>query len=490
MTAATIIACSASVPSSALACNETQRLCVEYALDLDDDWDPASEIGSVIPARGARVTVFRPPPEPPLGFYLDEDGCADFPTQFAAGHKVVVHPSALLGSGQNFIVTSHDWQLDPNQSTDFDSITSLIDEDLDPSPRGFCNVGPADDADTIICTTGPSEISNLMAIATYTIHSWESLPGSFLDGEHRLRLVRMVNAPHFAFRTQHDGMTVAIGAEVARRKFIVAHEIGHWLQGRAQIEVVGNEGPTGREIPVNYHYPRLDHVDEYGNSLQGSHPEPPCQFAIEVDSIAMLGPDFAPLFEAHGLRSAEYSNAAMVEGFAHFAASAAFNSINNPSGAFLYYKTPDLDVVPAYGDPYYGVLGSGFVDLPGTTSPVTSTAGRTAWLENSCGEDWEILYFDEEQTVPAAVSSEIDWLRFFWEFLTLDDTPQPTFWDVVYLLAFTRANHSWVGDPSNDSRVWEYLVETLDDGNSGLGTYKARFVSLNGNHSVWYEPSQ
>lgn len=477
-----------SMPAPAAACNETQRLCVTYQTDLADDQE--GQLGQFVLARGARVTVIRPPPEPPLGFYLDEEGCGEFPTQYAAGHTILVYPSAVLGGTKNIRVSSFDWDVVLDEESE---IPDLGLGDITATVPDTFEVGPiADGSDIMLDVLSSSETANLMAVATHAVHALDSMTGTVLNGEHELTLVRLVNVPGFAFYNSFFNR-LAVGEGADRYKFIVGHEIGHWLQMQAQIE----EGSSGFGN-VDYFYPweveGEEHRDNTGNILaEIGHPYPACQFAVEYDA-----PEDFPVGRAeqirlrlqfHGIRSAEYSSAAMVEGFAHFVASAAFNPITNESGTFRYYKDIDLVTVPAYQDLEDA---GGLVALPGTDDPMADPGDRAGWLKLNCEPDWDVLYFDAAEQIPSAVSSEIDWLRLYWEFLTSQDTeldPQPGFWDVVRLVAYTQKEYPWDVVPVNPG-VWENLVQTLGDNASGLTDYANRFDALNDKYQVWHDPTE
>jgi hypothetical protein len=98
------------------------------------------------------------------------------------------------------------------------------------------------------------------------------------------------------------------------------------------------------------------------------------------------------------------------------------------------------------------------------------------------------------------INSEIDWLRFFWAFLTSEvDTPKPEFWETPKMIAHAlkydedpwSTNLCVSGEFVGEIRVWEPLVNTLafDPGNADLDVYLDRFENLNNTHKVWREPN-
>lgn len=481
------------VPKYAAACDE-KKICVKYT--TNEFQDNGSELGSVplgtpvtdpdtevtqwlVDATGVRVTIIRPPPEPPLGMHLDEDGCVEFPTQFSAGHQVVVHPDALVGIGQDVRVTVHDWNGESSSFETFD----VSDDNLLPKAGDSCEIPPIADGMEVQCSPPEYDWWAIMAVATHFVNKFDSLPGSPLSGED-LDFAFMYGAPGFGFY-RSDLRNLALGVGTARHRFLVAHEMGHWIHSRLQ---VAEEGPP--DLGVQYSYPAACHHEPTG-------PSPACEFAVVYEQPDLTDLDQAFLkgeLESHGIRSSEYSNGAMVEGFAHFAAAAAFNDISEENGEFTYYKDIDSDAVPAYED--FVTIEGYRVELP---DGVSGLGGTTAWVESQCTEDWNTEFGDEMALHPTAVSSEIDWLRFFWEFLTLQDAPQPEFWEVPLVIAHALKydENPWSGtvctngDFTGEMRVWEPLINTLtsDPGNAGLDAYLERFEGLNDTHKVFHDPS-
>jgi hypothetical protein len=479
----------AGVARTAQACDQTQHLCVAYQVDLDDDdpetgWGGSISLGPKAPARGVRITIIRPPPEPPLGLYLDDEGCVDFPTQFAAGHKVLVHPSAILGPSKNIRISMFDWTMVPGVNDNGLPFFSIAENNVEPTASDVCLVGPVADGADIHCDVPTSDVVNLMAIATHTIHRLTSLAGNVLTDADELRIVRVPSVPDYGHYDPLNRWLVT-GAGLDRRKYIFAHEIGHWLQSRAQV-AAGTEAAWN----VNYGYPT--------SNEDVTAPEPSCQFAVDYEA-PLLNPNVEASLNAglelHGIRSAEYGNAAMTEGFAHLVAAVAFNDITSESGEFVYYKDIDVGSVPAYADLDDG---DGLVALPGTSSAQTP-GGWNGWVKNSCVDDWNVLYLDLAEQNRVEISTEIDWLRYFWAFVTSQDValaPQPGFWDLVRLIAHTREHNAWgtVTNPvpaNREGRVWENLVQTLTDDPEGVGLddFLDRFETLNDTHWVWHDPT-
>jgi hypothetical protein len=361
----------------------------------------------------------------------------------------------------------------------------IRDENLQPRPGDVCELPPFVAGAEARCTPPEYDWWAMMAVATHFVNKLDALPGSPLSGE-ELDFVILYNAPGYGFY-RSDLRKLALGPGASRHRFLVGHEMGHWIQSRTQVD---EGGPSG--LRPLYTYPAVCHESPAG-------PDPACQFAVVYDQPS-LDSDWADYLkgriELHGIRSSEYSSAAMVEGFAHFASSAAFNDIEEESGEFVYYKDIDVQAVTAYES---FVENDGYrVDLPGSA---TGLGGTVGWVDAQCENDWSTLFGDDAEQFPTAVSSEIDWLRFFWAFLTSQDpgiAPKPGFWQVPQLIshALIYDENPWGAaicplDAFGEARVWEPIVNTLgtDPGNAGLDAFHDRFVELNNTHEVWNDPN-
>jgi hypothetical protein len=117
---------------------------------------------------------------------------------------------------------------------------------------------------------------------------------------------------------------------------------------------------------------------------------------------------------------------------------------STPEAVFRYYKEINTD--PNGDGASYGCFvdpdcDNYRVSLLGTND----LGGEPAWVENMCVEDWE-----EYQTAPpmphaVEISSEIDWMRFWWQFVFHDlpmvpTTPKPGLEDLFYLFDVYVAN--------------------------------------------------
>lgn len=330
---------------------------------------------SSYPARGARVTVIRPYPEPAVGFFLDDEGCGSFDSQFPTGHKVLLHTETVLGlgtSGQIHIKTF------PSEIAMVSNMDTFCEFDIADLPEGW-------EVDADCPETGPHLVT-LIATATEVIDRLHSLDGSLLAGEHTLKIwldptIQNASAPLGQVRLGTAGQEQ--DASALGKKFILGHEIGHWIQ----------EEVTGGYWSVHYGYgpvvpdpddePLDPHPDTFGDPRDLA-----CRFAVEY--VAPETEETPDQLESHpnrhGIRSAEFASGAMPEGFGHFVAAVAFNSdlSEDADGFFRYYKDAhhDLTAYDEFEDP------SGQdrqVSLRGGSGSETF-GGPDRWVELQCSQ--------------------------------------------------------------------------------------------------------
>ncbi len=156
----------------------------------------------------------------------------------------------------------------------------------------------------------------------------------------------------------------------------------------------------------------------------------------------------------HGIRSAEFSSGAMPEGFGHFVASVAFNADRSvdADGEFRYYKDADEALLPSY-ETFESETGNRLVSLKGGTTAATA-GGANRWTELECSNDWEYALANNG----VEVTTEIDWLRFFWRLMTSSASSSLEFWDVVHLATYTQQVHPW-----DDETLWPMLQDSMQD---------------------------
>ncbi len=421
-----MVAVMLALPTPAAAC-ESVKLCAHWALDLEDGPWGDYLTGPSVPARGARMTIIRPAPEPPLGVFLDDQGCVTFETQYSVGHKALIYNEAVVNDRIHVKVfeSEDDIQMDETHFwiVDIPEI-SVGEEIVVPVPVSMDAGG----------------ITNMLGTATETLHRLGGLSGAGFPTNQARQMRIWYDSDT---RNASGGpVVIRLGGDANAEKFVLGHEIGHWLE----------QGIADSGYFPDYFYPITD---------------PDCDFGILVEAGELPAGDS----NLHGIRSAELSAGAMTEGFAHFIASAAYND-PNPEGVFRYYKDIDTDVevgYPSYAD---FVANENVVALEGGVGPGT-LGGQNRWVATMCGSDWNAAGVNE-------VSTELDWLRFWWAFYTAAGPgSQPDFWDMIDHVVFTHVNYFWDFDA-----VWQQLVDAINDPALGLTTYSARFTGLESTYDV------
>jgi hypothetical protein len=279
-----------------------------------------------------------------------------------------------------------------------------------------------------------ADLNSMYAYAVEAIYRMDEQLGAELDGDsHHLSVIRW-HQNRSQYAPLQDG--ILIRKTAASLKHVVAHEVGHWFARAWGIDFVST-------LAEAYNYPAQD--------------------ASCVPSGVVFGG------ESHALRSSEFSADALEEGLAQFVATVAFNSHQSPSAYFQYYKV--------ITDTEY--LGHDLVELPGFLDD-DSLGGTTRWVDEKCPNDWDFPYTGSP--TGTEVTSEIDWMRFFWAFFTdSDNAPKPNLEDIFDLLAYA----TWdVGD------VWGPLVDAVENHPSGqVSEHADRFEALNEDFGVYNDGS-
>lgn len=99
-----------------------------------------------------------------------------------------------------------------------------------------------------------------------------------------------------------------------------------------------------------------------------------------------------------------------------------------------------------------------------------------------CPNDWDHPL--QSMTLGQEVTTEIDWLRFFWQFSTPTAAGVPKFWDTVRLITYSQD----FGVGWTLTSVWPHLRDAIDEAGSGLATYTARFEDVTVDNGVYNEP--
>lgn len=434
------IACWA-LPSTALACHEV-TLCVEFTVAGDDvaigDL-PEQTAGEVtIPARGVRVWVIPPVPEPPFEKIIESvNGCFTYNTQFASGHKVIVHPEAFLGD-----IDEDGEDVDPNiRIAAFDSCTQVTNE-ID--GIGGTMIAPmlVHAHNLVVNAVGRPPIEadtpskKVFAWAIWIVARFNDALAPGLQNEELLAVWSQergevevdgalgegcLSAQYGAYATDKDFYVHPAGAG---KKFLIGHEIGHWLQ---------------------FNWTELDVNGEYAYAAQDDD----CKFAVDENEAGS---------DLHGIRSAEPAGGALVEGWGHFLSTWAFDDGGESDAQFRYYKViesingnyddfidPDLD------DYRVSMLGEEICDnaQPPNCHPL---GGELAWVETQCSADWGQSF---------EVSSEIDWMRFFFQMTSsLADTNDEDLASLKDLLEILTATGD--GNPNGEQFLAETPMELQD----------------------------
>ena len=423
-----------STPRIASADCIDATICVKWESKLVDLEFGTREMEPLVPARGARITLIRPPPEPPLVGVLDQEGCLSFETSHASGHKLLIRAEAWVGDDPDdpvHIATAR-FKV-KGEGAEPPVVWVLHFNDLVDNAVKTMDV-PDDDT---------SPFPSLMAIATDVMHRFfelEVIPSNppglsilYLDYKGNGRSI---------------GDQIEVGPDSFREKFLVAHEMGHWLRN------VWN-GATGI---LNYDYVALD---------------APCTFGIPEPKDYNLKPIMETDAQFHGLRSAEFGSSAMGEGQAHFIASVAFNTFGNGipggdvGGEFRYYKDIDIINFPDYAT--FVNDQDSIVSLQGDTDPNT-LGGPNAWAATECStNDWPT----------GDISTGMDWMRFFWRFLTMAGQSKPTLRQLMEFTQFTEA-----GFNMGVTDAYPVFLDAMSDANSGMTQFVGRFEAANTEMSV------
>jgi hypothetical protein len=413
------------VPSDAAACEPT-TVCFHYVADFhDDDIGETVPLGNLVRAVGARVTIVRTAPETPIVTTLNHQGCVTFETQFSYGHKAILHADATVGGVR---IRPSLTATDP-MNWDFDVVYEpyiwevhlhglAVDDTTDVLVLNEVGLDPLDPAGRAL---------PMMASATATLQRFidlDIMPPE-LDPNAEIALIyrpEELNASCFCDGTPLE--RVRIGADSFREKFVMAHELGHWLHAN-------HNGSVGQG---SYFYP----PGEPGNQPY----DPPCRFGAApfMDEDGHTVEDPGGDASLHGIRSAEYSGAALKEGYAQFIASVTWNDPALEDGVFRYYKAIHADYAGP-GEPYedFVAMGSRIALVGG--APENTLGGRSAWVKNECPTDFS---YENPATEPVdEIVSEIDWMRFFWRFTTDQGSAAPTLPQVVGFLVYIQANHPW-----------------------------------------------
>lgn len=163
-----------------------------------------------------------------------------------------------------------------------------------------------------------------------------------------------------------------------------------------------------------------------------------------------------PTGDSHEMNSKEWQSAAIVEGWAHFYAAVAFNVTTELDCGFVYYKSQDYDVDSLVESP----TGHTFSCEAGPSFSCPGCVDAKDYLGDMC------------DAPRADRATEMDWLRFWWDFLS-EESATVSFDDcvVVYAVAVLGTYGSppvgpWDPTPDgttpNQDRPYVHMEEAAD----------------------------
>jgi hypothetical protein len=434
-----------AAPRVVHACEST-TVCFEWNTSFTDGGaGEAYLIGDGVPAAGSPVTLIRPPPEAPIATVLEPDGCMTFDTQYAYGHRAVIYGEAVIGGvrvrpgWQDDVFSSNSppaanypayfWEVDiQGLMPEVKTTVSITVEADDPNPDSQRQLTPLLGATAGVLSRfveldviPPGAVGTTLEVL---YNRTEGGAGCFCDGGDEV-------------------LSVGIGA--SSKKFMIAHELGHWLHA----QLVG--GPLLRTTDGRDYY--------YGGAGVNDAIDPPCKFNAEY-----LAENLPSIVGGHGLRSAEWASAAMIEGFAQFASTFVMNDTTSEDAGFRYYKRiasmHEAEFIDLIMDEYVVEVSDNAI-----------TGGQNQWVKTKCPNDWA---FDWEVNYPSEppdgykddISGELDWMRFWWRLTTEQSSPAPT---LAQVLAFA-GDQNWQID-----RVWPLFATEVAAPGSALDGFETRF---------------
>jgi hypothetical protein len=343
-------------------------------------------------ASGARYTIGVFPPKIPVpGGYADQDGCVDFESETNGNIYVNMYAEQRLELDNDEVVTVRSFPTQWFYDQWFDSTKNWTKVPktiflLNGSDYGGC--GDANHAPCLINlkpTVLYSEIGNIQATAVATLQRLTELVDLPFNFNYTELNLLGEDCPGYAHNscaanpiriaeTGCESQNPAYACH-SRYKFVIGHEVGHWIQG-----LWAGSMPSG-----------------YGDTGGGA------------DDFAACWSEAGDLF-AHLLFSREHAGAAFNEGFAHFMSTLVFNDVDDTTAYFDYYK----DYSGIYSGANLQTLNAshGSPDIAEDIDP-------GGVICNVCGGS-------------SSKGTEYDWLAFYWAYLTTgNDASQPTVVEIL-----------------------------------------------------------
>lgn len=359
--------------------------------------------GTLMKARGMRVVIDHPNWAHPREFFASEDnGCFSFVAPENTGFILTVYAHARLGQNDNLTVKA------------FPTKAAAISAPNDP-PQWVIAANPGGLPRRVYYQNEASEESNLMAFGSFMLHWIDSQTSPGLPGPSNMYLLSDNPDCTGGGSCQAYEQYVEIEPGRTDRKFLVGHEVGHWM----------NRAWTN------------DDMGYFNTSWDANSGDADCAFA-GVGS--------------HAMRSKEYAAGGFIEGFAHYLSALAWNTHTQTDGIFKYYK----EVTDAAYDDLEA--DNWRVDLDGIGGD--PLGGVTNWMANAC-------------FVSDGHSVEMDWLRFYWDYRTNSST-KPTHYQIFQHIQYTRDVNPWLSNFS----TYDRLIETIDDVALDQAALVTRFTTL------------
>ena len=419
------------------ACHDVE-ICVVLKVDsVDNDTGNLGEI-SQVEAAGARVRLVTPDAEGARDTYLNSKGCFIAKTRHTRGLKLLVYPDSYVGvEGAVRIVT-------------FANKVAELADDQRPWLVHLPDV-PLGGLDKPVSIGG--EIANMHGWVLAIFKSVDQHAGLLGEAELRVHGEAGETPRRQALGAFATDLHMMLGPLARERKFIIAHEFGHWYQ----------QNWSGDEIDTDYGYEDDTNVSE--DIDDPSHAkDPDCDFANAVDT--------SQINDLHGIRSAEFSAPAMAEGYAHFVAALAFNDVymTAPPPQFEYYKEIIVANQPSYDDL---VNEDNYqIDLIGGSA---SSGGAIRWTQDMCPADWNTPVNDPD-LLGRQISTEIDWLRMFWGFVA---DPDPSLAMSSSLPEFLTIMQIFEASGLGGDDIYLGFQNNLDDpANAAIYPYRTRFADV------------
>ncbi|MFT7486511.1 MAG: hypothetical protein ACI9F9_002366, partial [Candidatus Paceibacteria bacterium] len=226
--------------------------------------------GMYMKARGMKVVIDHPNWGAPQIFYANKDnGCFTFPSTENSGFEVTIFAEARLGTNDDITIQS----CDTKQQAYNDDVASW-----------YQVVNPGGLPRRIYLQNEASEESSIMAFGSFMFHWIDSQTSPSLAGPKKLQL--LTDNPTCEGSCQ-PGDYVEMKPGAGNRKFLVGHEVGHWMHRKWSITLGAS-------------------LTAYDDNAGG----PNCAF----DGLG-----------SHAMRSRETAAGAFIEGFAHYLSSIAWN---------------------------------------------------------------------------------------------------------------------------------------------------------------------